>query len=41
MTDIAYETILFFLGTIAALAIVTIVAWIVGHWTGYLRREDD
>jgi len=39
--DIAAETLLFFLGFIAALAIFTIVAWIVGHWFGWLKREDD
>ena len=39
--NIPAETLLFFLGFIAALAIFVIVFWIVGHWTGFLRREDD
>jgi hypothetical protein len=28
MTDIAYETLYFFLAVVAALAVVTIVAWV-------------
>ncbi len=40
MTDIAYETILFFLAAIAAGAVFTIV-WAVLHWSGVLDREDD
>ena len=40
MSDIAYETILFFLAAIAA-ASAFVIVWAVLHWTGILGREDD
>lgn len=40
MSDIAWETLFFFLAMIAAGAIFTIV-WSVLHWVGILEREDD
>lgn len=42
--NISIETAWFALATVGAIAVVVmfaLVVWVVGHWTGRLRREDD